>query len=516
MKIALAQINSFMGDIRFNEKKVLQYIQKAKKQKADLIIFPEMALSGYPPLDLLYRKNFIKKINQSIKAIHNKTPKGILVLLGTCSLTKIGLKNSILLIQKNKKIKIFSKQYLADYDVFDEKRYFKMGSLKDNFFSLKNKKIQILICEELWQTPDILKKSKALENPKLILSFNASPFGINKAQKREQRAKKWVKKYKCPFVYLNAVGGQEEIIFDGGSFILSPVGKKLYQSECFKEECKVFSFSSAQKIKKTSSIEQLSSALIFGIKEFVQKNGFQKVHLGLSGGVDSALTAELACKALGSKNVSLFFLPSPFTSALSKKQAQQMAHRLNCSLQIQAINSVYSSVLSSLKQNLSDVTKGNIQARLRNLFLMTYANKQPTSLLLGPANKSELACGYATLYGDLAGGLLPLGDLYKTEIYKLARFLKIPSAIINRAPTAELQKNQKDTDDLPPYSTLDPILTKLIEEGKDPQTTFEKKIYQRIIKSEFKRRQAPPILKVKNYGFDRGWRWPLSLSSPKE
>ena len=516
MKIALSQINSFMGDIFFNERKILEQIQKAKKQKADLIIFPEMALSGYPPLDLLYRKNFITQINQSVKNIHHKTPGGIFVLLGTCFLTKAGLKNSILLLQKNKKIKIFSKQYLADYDVFDEKRYFKTGGLKDNFFSLKDKKIQILICEELWQTPDILKKPKALENPKLILSFNASPFGVNKAQKREQNAKKWAKKYKCPLVYLNAVGGQEEIIFDGGSFILNSFGKKLYQSEFFKEEFKALSFSSAQKIKKISSIEQLSSALIFGLKEFVKKNGFQKVHLGLSGGVDSALTAELACKALGNKNVSLFFLPGPFTSELSKKYAQHIARRLNCSLQIKPIQSMYSFVLKSIEKNLSNITKGNIQARLRNLFLMAYANEQPTSLLLGTGNKSELALGYATLYGDLGGGLLPLGDLYKTEVYQLARFLKLPSSIINRSPTAELQKNQKDTDDLPPYPTLDPILKKLIEEGKDPQTAFEKKIYQRIIKSEFKRRQAPPILKVKNHGFDRGWRWPLSLSAPKD
>ena len=512
MKIALAQINSFTADILFNEKIILEYISKAQKKGAPLVIFPEIALNGYSPLDLLHRKFFLQKTAQSIKKIHKEIPKDMVVLLGAVG-PGFPPTISVFKLQKNKPAKIFSKEILANYDVFDEERYFQKGNLQDNYFTFKNYLIQILICEETWRKPCLKYKKK----PDLIISLNASPFSELKDQKRKQVSRKWIKKYQCPFIYVNSVGGQEELIFDGGSFILDKTGKLLHQSPFFQENLSDFSLQEKVKAtkKNTSKLEHTIQALTFGISEFVRKNGFKKVHLGLSGGVDSALVAALACKALGKKKVTLFFLPGPFTSSLSKKCARQMADHIECPLISQDIEKFYFDFLESKhltsKKQFLDITKQNIQARLRSLFLMAYANNHPESLLLGTSNKSELALGYGTLYGDLTGGLLPIGDVFKTEVYPLARYLKVPNSILRRSPSAELKKNQKDEDDLPPYKILDPILKKLIEREEDPNNPFENKIFKEIINSEFKRRQSPPILKIKNRSFDRGWRLPLSI-----
>lgn len=512
MKIALAQINSFTADILFNEKTILKYIIKAQRKGVQLLIFPEIALNGYSPLDLLHRKFFLQKTTQSIKKIHKETPKNMVVLLGAVG-PGFPPTISVFKLQKDKPAQIFSKEVLANYDVFDEERYFQKGNIQDNYFTYKNHFLQVLICEETWRKPCLKHKKK----PNLIISLNASPFSELKDQKRQQVSGKWAKKYQCPFIYVNSVGGQEELIFDGGSFVLDKTGKLLHQSPFFQENLSYFSLEKKTKALKenTSKPEHTVKALTFGISEFVRKNGFQKVHLGLSGGVDSALVAALACKALGEKKVTLFFLPGPFTSSFSQKCAYQMAHHIKCPLISQDIEKFYFDFLESKhltsKKQFSDITKQNIQARLRNLFLMAHANNHPESLLLGTSNKSELALGYGTLYGDLTGGLLPIGDVFKTEVYPLARYLKIPDSILRRSPSAELKKNQKDEDDLPPYKILDPILKKLIEKEEDPNSPFEKKIFKEIINSEFKRRQSPPILKIKNRSFDRGWRLPLSI-----
>lgn len=512
MKIGIAQVNAFTADISFNEKTILEYINKAQKQGIPLLIFPEIALNGYSPLDLLHRKFFLQKTAQSIKKIHKAVPKDMTVLLGAVG-PGVPPTISVFVLQKNKTAQVFSKEILANYDVFDEERYFKKGNLQDNYFIFKNHLIQILICEETWCKPFLKNKKK----PDLIISLNASPFSELKDQKRKQISRKWIEKYQCPLVYVNAVGGQEELIFDGGSFILDKTGKLIHQSPFFQENLSSFSFSKKTKIIKenTLKLKQTIEALTFGISEFVRKNGFKKVHLGLSGGVDSALVAALACKALGEKKVTLFFLPGPFTSSFSQKCAHQMAEHIKCPLISQDIEKFYFDFLESKhlisKKQFLDITKQNIQARLRSLFLMAYANNHPESLLLGTSNKSELALGYGTLYGDLTGGLLPIGDVFKTEVYPLARYLRVPGSILRRSPSAELKKNQKDEDDLLPYKVLDPILKKLIEKEEDPTSPSEKKMFKAIIKSEFKRRQSPPILKIKNRSFDRGWRIPLSI-----
>ncbi len=510
IKIALAQINSFMGDISSNEKKILQYVVQAKKENASLIVFPEMALSGYPPLDLIHRKSLLKKISNSLKTIHKQVPENMTLLLGSAS-GGFPPGNSVFLLQKDQKPLVFSKEYLADYDVFDEKRYFKKGSLKENFFCWKGLSLQILICEDIWA-----KKPSFREIPKrdLIISLNASPFEINKNEQRIRVAKLWAKK--SPVIYVNAVGGQEELIFDGGSFVLDENGRLLKQSPFFKEDLSFFVLPVKKTYTPKKSLpkqKKIAEALIFGVKEFAEKNNFKRAHLGLSGGVDSALTALLARKALGQRKVKVFFLPSPFTSSLSEKCVLELSKKFKLPVIVQSIEDYYSALLKNLKSPLSDVTKQNLQARLRSLLLMAYANSDPESLLLATSNKSELALGYGTLYGDLAGGLLPIGDLFKTEVYQLASWFKVPKSILNREASAELKKNQKDEDDIPSYKILDPALYRLIEENQDPKTLFEKKIFQRILKSEFKRRQAPPILKIKKCSFGRGWRIPLSLSS---
>ena len=410
---------------------------------------------------------------------------------------------------------------------FDEKRYFKKGALKDNFFILDDWNIQLLICEEMWKSPIVEKKSGTIKAKNfLMVSVNASPFALNKSVLRRQQAEKWAKKNKSFFVYVNSASTQEELIFDGGSFVLNSQGKEVFLSPFFKEDLSFFTLKKNQLLQKAPAgkklpkarppMEHLEKALSFGLKDFAQKNGFKTAHIGLSGGVDSAVSALLSSRALG--KVNLLFLPGPFTSKLSERLALKMAQLLKQELKVFDISPFYTHILKSLnvgqKTNvptpMADITQQNIQARLRAVFLMAYANSHPESLLISTSNKSELALGYGTLYGDLAGAMAPLGDLFKSEVYELASYLKVPEPILKRKASAELKKNQSDEQDLFPYKILDPALKKLIEKEQNPENSFEKKLLKRLIKSEFKRRQAPPILKVKELSFDRGWRLALS------
>ena len=529
MKIALAQINPLMAQPEQNQKKISKWIKEAKNHKVDLIVFPELALSAYSPLDLLTNQILLKNTKKALQKIHQTMPQEISALIGA----PLGppTSNSVLLLQKNQKPKIFSKEVLADGNIFDEKRYFQPGSLKNNHFSFQRKHVQLLICEEIWQTKMAFKLLQNCPAPSFIIGINASPFSVNKQQRRIQQARQWINKFPCPFLYINLCGGQEELIFDGSSFALNANGEIIHQCSSFKEELSYLNLSFSKpkinhqktKLLKPKTMNKqtiIQEALIFGIKDFVQKNGFKKVHLGLSGGVDSAVVAWLSCQALGNKNVQLFFLPGPFTSSLSEKGANQMAKLLNCSLTKQSISESYKFFLKlNLLKKTSALVKENLQARIRNLLLMAYANQHPDSLLIGTSNKSELAMGYGTLYGDMSGGLLPIGDLLKTEIYALARSIKqpaIPDFILKRKPSAELKKNQLDEDDLPPYKTLDITLKKLIEENQLSHfTPVNEKIWKQIIYSEFKRKQSPPVLKIKERSFDRGWRIPLSMKSVK-
>ena len=519
--MAIAQMNSLMGNINENQDKIINYIFQAHKKGASLIVFPELALSAYCPLNLLKSKLFLKQSSKAIHSIHQKIPKSIAALIGAPYYDPSSNQtyNSLFLLKKNQKPKIFSKSILANEGIFEESRFFYTGSLQKNTFPFRKKQVQLLICEELWELDKYLKPFP--KKPHLIISVNASPFWLHKDKKRKSLSRKLTKKYNCPVVYVNAAGGQEELIFDGGSFIYNKEGQLLHQSPFFKEDLAILDLNSSKikKPKPLSLTEQKIQALVFGLKEFVYKNGFQKVHLGLSGGVDSALVAWLTSMALGSENVRFIFLKGPFTSKLSYKGALAISKLFHSPLIEQNIDELYHAFFkkywSYQFKKPKSLTIENVQARLRNIYLMAYSNNHPESLLLGTANKSELSLGYSTLYGDLAGGLLPIGDLLKTEVYELAKYMKdpaIPPFILNRSPSAELKRNQKDDQDIPPYRKLDPVLKKLVEEEQDPKTHFEKKMFQQIIHSEFKRKQSPPILKIKHHSFDRGWRWPLSMA----
>ena len=518
MNIALAQINPSIGDLHSNQKKIAAGIQKAKS--AQLVIFPEMALTGYPPLDLLKHPPFLKTIKQAVQNIHQGMPNNMTAVFGAPWEHKNTLTNSALVLKKNQPIKAFAKSHLANQDVFNEARYFTPGPTINNIFYINKKRVQILICEDMWQRT--LKPPPASD---LIICLNASPFTLTKNSMRIQQALQIQKKTKSPFVYVNLTAGEEDLIFDGQSFVITPPGRLIYQAPAFKEDFYILnpfkalnSWAQAKPLKRLklnkAPPSKIIQALCFGLKEFVQKNGFKKVHLGLSGGVDSALTFCLAVKALGIKNVSAHFLPGPFTSKLSFKAWEVLKkNHKNGWFYEWPITSFYQHALKQWPQVFkTSLAKQNLQARLRMLFLMAWANDHPQSLLLGAANKSELAVGYATLYGDLSAGLLPIGDLFKTEVLNLALLFKtIPSFVLKRAPSAELKKNQKDTDDLIPYSQLDPILKKLIEDGQSPSSLLEKQILQKTAAAEFKRKQSPPILKIKPRGFDRGWLNPMPL-----
>ena len=508
MKITLAQIKTPLGDIKNNLKKILQVLKT--NSNSDLIVFCEGQLFGYPPSDLILKKHLLKKSLSLIASIKKHLPSQVKVLIGGFFEEKGQLYNGAFLLEKNKKDQVFKKEFLANQDVFNESRYFSKGSIKDNFFILGKKRVQILICEDLFHNPQF-------KSPDLIVSLNSSPFTLTKKRARFNVLKTLSKKYKAPSIYLNRVGGQGELIFDGASFITNPKGQLLFEAPSFKESIDTIDLTQIKakgQNLSTTNLESTKQALILGLKDFVSQAGFEQVHLGLSGGMDSALVAYLACQALTPQQVKCFFIPSSYSSKLSLKIAKDLQKQLGFDLEIWKLDKTYKFYLKEMSflGRLSKINKGNIQARLRALLLMTYSHHK-RSLLLSTGNKSEVACGYSTLYGDLAGGVMPIGDLLKTEVYQLAQFINqqtpvFSKELLNRSPSAELYSGQKDTDELPPYSQLDPILKKLIKH-QAPAGNLEKHFEQLIFNTQFKRAQSPPILKIKDQAFGQGWQMPV-------
>lgn len=534
MRIATAQINTHIANFEQNYQKIIEYTKKAKDQGCDLVLFPELSLFGYWPSDLLERKELVSAQLKYLNQIKKNIPKGIGVLFGavTQNTAKKGkyFRNSAVFLEKGKKEKVFNKELLPNYDVFDEVRQFEKGSLSDGILKFKGKKFLITICEDIWGWGDAwvgtrypenpLEKLKKL-NPDYILNISASPYGYNKAQKREKVVSKTATYFKSPMIYVNQVGGQDEIIFDGGSFAVDQKGKKFSQSTFFEEDLNVIDLKKMEgqsKPQKFTEIEKLRSALVLGIRDYCNKNGFKKIHLGSSGGIDSAVVAALACDALGSNRVTTIALPGPFSSQESFDLALELSQNLKCQFMNVDINGVYRTAVDEFEVSMGlkefGLTHENLQSRLRGMTLMAYANSTG-SLLLTTGNKSEYAMGYATLYGDMCGGLGPLGDLLKGQVYDLATFYNInrvviPQAIIKRAPTAELRENQKDQDSLPPYPQLDKLVEKFIVDCEPPKNDFEKDIFNRMMRAEFKRWQAAPILKVSDHAFGTGRRYPIS------
>lgn len=525
MRIALAQINSVLGGIDTNINKIISLSQQAKEKNCELIVFPELAVLGYSPNDLLERPEIIQA---QIKALKNLPKiKGLTGIAGAVTLNKSKTQkpyfnSAVIFSGKGNPV---HKTLLPTYDIFDETRFFQSGDAKAHVQKINGKRVAILVCEDMWgweraEHDNFLKK---IAKPKcdVVISINASPFALSKRPRRMKMAKETAKIFKCPVVYVNMVGGQDELIFDGGSFAINAKGKLIAQSAYFAEELNVIDIQKDLGIIRAptdTEAEILHGALVLGIRDFASKNRIQKLHLGLSGGIDSAVVLALAADAVGPQNVTAIAMPGPYSSPESLKLAQQLAKNIGCSFKTIDIIPGYEGLVSSFEKTFGALEFGlvheNAQARLRGFFLMMYSNLSG-SLLLATGNKSEIATGYSTLYGDMCGGLMPIGDLLKRQVYALAKYYNsqhelIPNAIIERAPSAELRPNQKDQDTLPDYDLLDKSVDNVVSKMQAPKNTTEDWLLKKLAGSEFKRWQAPPVLRVTDHAFGRGRRMPIS------
>jgi len=543
MKIALCQLNFKVADFEGNSSKIISAINEAKLKDADLAVFSELAICGYPPLDMLENKDFIDRCIESIQKIAEHCFE-IAAIIGTPIINKneFGKKlfNSAVFIE-NGEIKSFhNKSLLPSYDVFDEYRYFEPNN-KWQIIKYKNEKIALTICEDLWVEQPVensYTKQKLYTcspmnelmkfSPSLIINIASSPFSINHSESRKKVLCENAKQYNIPLLYVNQMGANTELIFDGGSMFINADGKVFNELKYFEEDFKVIETNSSNNNIpeiELSNNEKIYKALILGISDYFKKTGFKKAVLGLSGGIDSALVLVLAAKALGYQNVHALLMPSRYSSQHSVTDALMLSSKLNVSYDLVSIETCFSSFESSLipifNGKQPDITEENIQARVRGTLLMAYSNKFG-NILLNTSNKSEAAVGYGTLYGDMAGGLSVIGDLYKTQVYELSNYINSHGEIISRniiikEPSAELRPNQKDSDSLPDYKILDKILFAYIEQ-KTPlneivEMGFEKQIVEKVIKlvnsNEYKRFQTPPVLRVSSKSFGFGRRMPL-------
>jgi NAD+ synthase (glutamine-hydrolysing) len=534
MRIALAQINPTLADFKTNKEKILDYVHQAQQRKCDMVVFPECSLFGYHPFDLLEREQIVKKQETEMRDLLKKIPKGIAVIFGviTRNPEKKGRPyfNSAVFAVKGQKPRFFHKQLLPTGDVFDEARFIEPGDFSKNYFTWKGKKFFLTICEDIWAWPDAKGHSAYKVNPlakvkkqkiDMVVNLSASPYFVDKMKQREYVTRKTAEYFNAPILYANMVGAQDEIIFDGASFVLDKKGKKLMTCLPFEEDLNVIDLDTKEvwtKNPKIQGVEELRRALVLGIRDFCAKTGMKKVHLGSSGGIDSAVAAALAVDAMGPANVTTLALPGPYNAPMSLSLAESLAKNLGVEFKVVEIAPMYEQVVKSLEKGISlqgfSVVNENLQARLRGLTLMAYSN-QNNSMLLTTGNKSEYASGYSTLYGDMCGGLAPLGDLTKQQVYALAELYNkegevIPETIITRPPSAELRPNQKDQDSLPPYDQLDKSVVSLIEQFKEPKTSSDKWLLPILMRTEFKRWQAAPILKVSPHAFGRGRRYPIA------
>lgn len=564
MKIFLAQFNPIVGDLDGNAKKILEIALHAFKSSADLVLTPELSLWGYPPKDLLFNKSLIEKqddlLNKLSLDIANKFGN-LSVIIGIAETINDNffpnLYNSIALIEKGKWSVIARKNILPTYEVFDEKRYFRSGDKVSILEKVNNEriwKIGITICEDLWVNQNIEGRGVHKRDPindfkskevDCLINLSASPFTIGKFKNRFLIANNATKKLKTTMIYINQIGGNDDLIFDGNSFILDNEGKIIKQLSSCKEDFYCWDMNKQKNIlpkgRNIPDAETIFNALVLGVKDYAKKCGFKTALIGLSGGIDSALVSVIATAALGSKNVFSIAMPSKWNSVNSKIDAEELAIRLNINFDTIPIEKLFESFKETLEDSIDLSIEGivseNIQSRIRGNLLMALANKN-NHLLLSTGNKSELAVGYCTLYGDMNGGLAVIGDLYKTKIFKLCNWIDselsnqsrkiynlplnteiIGNKILNKPPSAELGPNQLDTDFLPPYSQLDLILKGLIEEKKDSRQLQKEgnkddlisKIIMLIRKSEFKRKQAPPILKLSHQSLGNDWRIPIAI-----
>jgi NAD+ synthase (glutamine-hydrolysing) len=540
MKIALAQLNYHIGNIKSNTDKIISHIDEAKKAGADIVAFAELSICGYSPLDLLEFYSFINDCSTAVNTIASKC-KGIAAIVGAPGLNTSGkgkkLFNSAYFLADGKVQHIAHKGLLPTYDVFDEYRYFE-PSRSFNTIDYKGKRIALTICEDLWglsthpmylESPmDELYKQK----PDVMINIAASPFSYNHAAERKDVLGKNATKYKLPLLYVNHVGAHTDLIFDGGSMGINKKGETINELPYFTESLTLFELNNnndlstkAEATKTSNKIALIHDALVLGIKDYFAKSGFTKAILGLSGGIDSAIVAVLAQRALGKDNVRGILMPSQYSSNHSIKDAQDLAHNLGIQHDIIEIKDIFKSFENGLSDLFKDTTfniaEENIQARSRGTLLMAISNKFG-NILLNTTNKSEMAVGYGTLYGDMCGGLSVLGDVYKTEIYQLANYINeegivIPTNTITKAPSAELHPDQKDSDSLPEYDILDDILYKYIELRMDAKSIISSgheevwvvRVLRMVNNNEYKRFQAAPVLRVSPKAFGFGRKMPI-------
>ena len=522
IRIQIAQFNPIVGDIKLNAQKMLDLSIEANNAGAHLIIFPELALTGYPPEDLLFRDGFINQVKDEITNFCNLAPSDISILFGAPNKTDDFLFNSAYLIQHNRIINIYNKQELPNYGVFDEKRYFSSGD--DSFvFECQNTKIGVLICEDQWVEGPI--SSLCQSNIDIVVSLNASPFQLNKQSERINICKNYALKFDITFIYVNMVGGQDEVVFDGNSFIVNNQGDVSLQLPAFKE-LSVSHIDTTFTPSLVSNESLIYSAIVLATKDYIQKNTFGGALIGLSGGIDSALTLAIAVDAIGAENVHAIMMPYQFTSDMSLTDSELQAETQGVefsSIDIHSMVDSFNLSLSDQFRNTSrDTTEENIQSRVRGTLLMALSNKSH-KLVLATGNKSEMAVGYATLYGDMCGGFAPLKDISKTMVYQLAKYRNtlsdvIPERVITRPPSAELAPDQVDQDSLPSYDILDDILMRFVEQKQSVNEIIENghnsedvnKITSLILRNEYKRRQSAPGPKISSNAFGKERRYPMT------
>jgi len=532
LRIALAQLNLFVGDVGGNAQRVIDVAAEARDRlKADLVLFPELALSGYPPEDLLFHKGMKRQVAAAMERVRGEV-KDVTVMVGYPDYTDDTIYNAAALIRDGKLVANYHKQELPNYLVFDEKRYFKQG-LDSCVVELQGIRVGLLICEDIWE-PAPARAAKAA-GAQLLVVINGSPYSLQYQRRREDIARARIKDTGLPIVYVNMLGGQDELIFDGGSFAMNAAGEIVQRAPPFKEQLYTVDIDliDGKAVPRRGHIEpELSeeasvyNALVLGVRDYVTKHRFPGVVLGLSGGIDSALTLAIAVDALGADRVHAVMMPSRYTAQMSLDDAAQEARTLGVGYDVISIEGMFEAALGALKPVFTgrapDTTEENIQARCRGLLLMAISNKTGR-MVLTTGNKSEMAVGYATLYGDMAGGFAPIKDCSKMLVYRLANYRNsiapvIPPRVIERAPSAELRPDQKDSDSLPPYEVLDAILELFIEDnlsvdeisarGFDRATVG--RVLEMVKRNEYKRRQAPPGVRISDRAFGRDWRYPIT------
>jgi NAD+ synthase (glutamine-hydrolysing) len=543
MKVALAQLNYIIGDFEGNADKIIRNIEKARNQGADMVVFSELSVTGYYPHDLLEKKEFIEKAEETVRKIAGHC-RGIAAIIGAPRINEYergkNLFNSAYLLTDGEIRSVHNKTLLPTYDIFDEYRHFEPNS-DFSIVEYKGEKIAVTICEDLWDeqptanefAKDKLYKVSPLEelakyDPDFVVNISASPFSYNQESWRKDILMMKAKKYGLPVLYINQTGAQTELIFDGGSVFIDKKGDIIREMKYFEEDFIIVDTQNPGNKDlqpHTGNIEKIYDALILGIRDYFAKMGLKRATLGLSGGIDSAVTAVLAVRALGPENVRVLLMPSKYSSGHSLKDALRLAENLKIRYDIVNIQNAvdeFEKALSPLfNATARGVTEENIQARTRGIYLMAISNKFG-HILLNTSNKSESAVGYGTLYGDMNGGLAVLGDVYKSDVFKMARFINrereiIPENSIIKPPSAELRPNQKDTDSLPDYDILDGILFRFIElnqspteiaaHGFDPETV--KRVIRMVNTNEYKRFQTPPILRISSKAFGFGRKMPL-------